>query len=81
MSISLKGAERFFAHALAVSTDEEQAAFFNEFGRLLPLVCKGSTGVEFQMAMLVRNLDGCGRETILELAEFVKLGDDRARTS
>ena len=79
--ISLKGAEWFFAQTMAVSSYEEQAAFFNEFGRLLPLMCKGSTGTQTQLCMLVSNLDSSGRAIIRELGEFVKLEEENARTS
>ena len=73
MSITLKGGEKFFAQTMATSSDEEQAAFFNEFGRLMPILCQGSLGVENQMCMLVRHLDPYGRKIIETLAAFVAL--------
>lgn len=75
--LSLKGAERFFAQAMAQSTDDEQAAFFNEFGRLLPLICTtGIGGAETQLAYLVRNLDSSGRSVIMTLAKLIEVDDD-----
>ena len=77
MSVTLKGAERFFAQTMANSSDEEQAAFFNEFGRLLPLVCRTGLGAENQLCMLTRCLDSSGRQLLLDLAEFVKIDNDQ----
>ena len=79
MSLSLKGAERCFAQAMAEATDDEQADFFNEFGRLLPLVCKASWKAEQQIAYIVRNLDSSGRAVLKALGEMVAL-DEQERT-
>lgn len=60
-----------FAHALATANADQQAAFLNEFYRMLKVVCKERH--ETQLAYIADHLDENGRELCASLHEFAKL--------
>lgn len=62
-------------HAFASGNDEEQANFFNEMGRFLPMLCKGQ--MDNQLCYVADKLNNYGENMILALADFVKIKRDK----
>ena len=62
--------DKLLARLVALANDEEQAAFLNEMGRSLRLLCHIDDGSEFmQLARISDHLDDNGKRLIRKLSE------------
>lgn len=70
---------KILQRAFAEANSTEQAEMFNEFGRLLYMMCshKGKMGMDTQLCYVADDLDAHGERMIVALAEFVKLKHDK----
>ena len=69
----------WIARVIAESDDNVQSDFFNELGRILPLICKHDIGYETQVAYFCDKLDSYGKLFIREIYAFIGQKESRLR--
>lgn len=65
--------DSIYVKAFVEACDHDQAAFLNEVGRCLHLVCKTNSAHENQLCWMADKLDKDGQAFVKALAEFVDL--------